>query len=45
MKRRKLIKKLVAAGCVFVRAGARHDLYTNPKTGKKQLVPRHKEID
>jgi len=23
----------------------RHDLYINPKTGKKQPVPRHDEID
>jgi mRNA interferase HicA len=45
MKRKKLIKKISAAGCVLVRHGARHDLYRNPKTGKKQPVPRHDEID
>lgn len=45
MKRQQLIRKLIAAGCIFVRPGARHDLYLNPKTGKKQPVPRHKEID
>jgi mRNA interferase HicA len=45
MKRRDLIKKLTDAGCLFIRAGARHDLYMNPKTGKKQPVPRHREID
>ncbi|MDD5559787.1 type II toxin-antitoxin system HicA family toxin [Candidatus Methylomirabilis sp.] len=45
MKRKELIKKLMAAGCVFVRPGARHDLYMNPKTNRKQPVPRHTEID
>jgi predicted RNA binding protein YcfA (HicA-like mRNA interferase family) len=45
MKREQLIKKILASGCIFVRPGARHDLYMNPKTGKKQPVPRHKEID
>ena len=45
MKRRELIKRLTAAGCVLVRPGARHDLYTNPQTGKRQAVPRHTEID
>ncbi len=45
MKRKELIKKISAAGCVLVRHGARHDLYSNPKTGKKQPIPRHAEID
>ena len=45
MKRKELIKTLKGAGCVFVRAGARHDVFMNPKTGKKQAVPRHREID
>jgi predicted RNA binding protein YcfA (HicA-like mRNA interferase family) len=45
MKRKELVKKLIEAGCIFVRAGGRHDLYMNPKTGKKQTVPRHREID
>jgi mRNA interferase HicA len=45
MKRQELISGLTAAGCVFVRAGGRHDVYANPKTGKKQAVPRHREID
>jgi len=45
MKRHELLKRLAASGCVFVRAGANHDLYMNAKTGKKQPVPRHKEID
>jgi len=45
MKRRELIKRLTDAGCFFVRPGSRHDLYMNPRTGKKQPVPRHREID
>jgi predicted RNA binding protein YcfA (HicA-like mRNA interferase family) len=45
MKRRDLIKKITSFGCVLVRHGRRHDLYKNPKTGKKQPVPRHDAID
>jgi predicted RNA binding protein YcfA (HicA-like mRNA interferase family) len=45
MKRKALIKKISEAGCVFVRHGGSHDLYGNPKTGKRQPVPRHNEID
>ena len=33
MKRKDLIKKLTASGCVFVRHGSNHDLYQNPITG------------
>ncbi len=25
--------------------GANHDIYLNPRTGKKQPIPRHREID
>jgi predicted RNA binding protein YcfA (HicA-like mRNA interferase family) len=45
MKRKELIKKITSSGCELVRHGSRHDLYINPKTGKKQPVPRHDEID
>jgi len=45
MKRKALIKKVTSTGCVLVRRGARHDLYKNPKTGAKQPIPRHEEID
>jgi predicted RNA binding protein YcfA (HicA-like mRNA interferase family) len=45
MKRKELIKRISSAGCVLVRHGTRHDLYRNPKTGKKQAIPRHSEID
>ena len=45
MKRKDLLKRIASAGCVLVRHGSRHDLYRNPKTGRKQPVPRHDEID
>ncbi len=45
MKRKDLVKLITSAGCVLVRHGGRHDLYRNPKTGEKQPVPRHGEID
>jgi len=44
MKHRELIRELVAAGCYLKRPGKRHDLYTNPKTGRSAPVPRHTEI-
>ncbi|OGW47324.1 MAG: addiction module toxin, HicA family [Nitrospirae bacterium RBG_13_41_22] len=45
MKRKELIKRITSAGCLLIRHGHRHDLYINHKTGKKQPVPRHNEID
>jgi mRNA interferase HicA len=45
MKRKEYIKRISAAGCLFVGHGNLHDLYRNPKTGKRQPVPRHDEID
>jgi len=45
MKRRQLIRQLTTAGCVLARSGANHDIYLNPRTGQKQPVPRHTEID
>jgi predicted RNA binding protein YcfA (HicA-like mRNA interferase family) len=45
MKRRDLVKRLHRIGCEMVRRGAKHDLYQNTRTGKKQTVPRHTEID
>ena len=44
MKRRDLIKRLEAMGCVLVRHGGKHDFYTNFKTKQSQPVPRHNEI-
>jgi predicted RNA binding protein YcfA (HicA-like mRNA interferase family) len=45
MKRKDLILRLTSAGCILIRHGARHDLYKNPSTGKRQPIPRHNEID
>jgi mRNA interferase HicA len=45
MKRNDLIKQLTKAGCVLLRHGSRHDIYLNPLNGRKQPVPRHKELD
>jgi predicted RNA binding protein YcfA (HicA-like mRNA interferase family) len=45
MKRRQFVRRLRKDGCVRVRPGARHDIYLNPRTGQKQPVPRHVEID
>ena len=45
MKRKELLRQLTESGCVLYRHGAKHDIYTNPKNGKKQPVPRHGEIE
>jgi predicted RNA binding protein YcfA (HicA-like mRNA interferase family) len=45
MKRRDLLRLLRKNGCVLLRSGGNHDIYVNAKTGKKQPVPRHDEID
>lgn len=44
MKKSDLLKKLLEMGCEFVRHGGKHDFYRQPKTGKSQPVPRHREI-
>jgi mRNA interferase HicA len=45
MKRQELLRKLQHEGCVLLRSGGNHDIYINPKTGKKQPIPRHSEFD
>ena len=45
MRRKAFIKELTKKGCVLERHGSRHDIYINPKTGQKQPVPRHVELD
>jgi mRNA interferase HicA len=45
MNRKEFVRQITQAGCVLLRSGANHDIYLNPATGKKQPVPRHKEID
>ncbi|MGA2401821.1 MAG: type II toxin-antitoxin system HicA family toxin [Syntrophobacteraceae bacterium] len=44
MNRQTFIRELVQAGCFLKRHGGRHDIYMNPKTGKKAPVPRHSEL-
>ena len=45
IKYSELEKKLKAAGCRMVRAGAGHNIWVNPKTGKQFIVGRHKTQD
>jgi mRNA interferase HicA len=45
VKLRDLVAELEKAGCVLLRHGSRHDIYHNPKTGRSQPVPRHREIN
>lgn len=43
MKRRELIKKLLAAGFVFDRHGGNHDIYK--RNNDEEKIPRHREIN
>ncbi len=45
MKRKQFVSQLARDGCKLLRPGANHDIYVNPRTGQKQPVPRHTEID
>ena len=44
MKREEFVRRLTRDGCLLLRPGAKHDIYINPATNKKQPVPRHAEI-
>jgi len=44
MKRRELEKRLRRSGCYLKREGGSHSLWTNPRTGVVEAVPRHAEI-
>jgi len=44
MKLRDFLRELTDAGCLFLRHGARHDLWLNPRNGQKAAVPRHAEV-
>lgn len=44
MKRNKLLKHLRQKGCYLKREGRSHSLWTNPKTGATEAIPRHVEI-
>ena len=45
MKRKELIKYLTKKGCEFLREGANHSWWWNPKQNKRSSVPRHTEIN
>ena len=45
MKRRDLVAELEQGGCRLVRHGAKHDIYHNPKNGRSEPIPRHREIN
>lgn len=44
MKRREFIRELIEAECYSKRHGKKHDIYVNPKNGRKAPVPRHSEV-
>jgi hypothetical protein len=44
VKRQAFLKELTQAGCYLRRHGRRHDLYANPRNGRRAPVPRHAEI-
>jgi hypothetical protein len=39
------VKKLHELSAVFVRHGANHDVFIQPKTNKEAAIPRHNEIN
>ena len=45
MKRLDLVRRLEEMGCTLLRHGGRHDIYHNPRTGRSEPVPRHREIN
>jgi len=44
VKRRDLIRHLLALGCCLQRHGSEHDMWINPANHKESSVPRHREI-
>ncbi|MFN7942047.1 MAG: type II toxin-antitoxin system HicA family toxin [Thermoanaerobaculia bacterium] len=44
MKRTAFLRELAQKGCVLHRHGGRHDLFRNPRNGRKAPVPRHPEV-
>jgi predicted RNA binding protein YcfA (HicA-like mRNA interferase family) len=45
VKRQKLLKEIAKRGAVFVRHGASHDIYENPRANVSTQVPRHANIN
>ncbi len=44
MKRRALLGHLQEQGCVLIREGGDHSIWSNPQTGRKEAIPRHNAI-
>ena len=44
MKRGDLLRHLRRHGCYLKREGGSHSLWTNPRTGEVEAVPRHTEV-
>jgi mRNA interferase HicA len=44
MKTGALLRHLRHHGCVLKREGGSHSIWTNPRTGEIEAVPRHTEI-
>ena len=44
MKRGALLRHLRHHGCYLKREGRSHSLWTNPRTGQVEAVPRHTEV-
>ena len=44
MKRRALLGHLQEHGCLAVREGDNHSIWSNPQTGRKEAIPRHNDI-
>ncbi len=44
MKRKELLRHLEEHHCVLKREGGSHTIYWNPRTGRREPVPRHSEI-
>jgi hypothetical protein len=40
-----LVAALERGGCALLRHGAKHDIYHQPKSGRSEPVPRHREIN
>jgi mRNA interferase HicA len=44
VKKRDLERHLQAHGCQMLREGANHEMWENPATSERSVVPRHREI-
>jgi predicted RNA binding protein YcfA (HicA-like mRNA interferase family) len=45
MKRKDLVRYILACGCLVEREGANHTIFINLDSGQVTSVPRHKEIN